>query len=200
MENPRLPEFDAHSPLRPARFGHLVLRSGRFDEMVAFYKTFLNAEALYETKNVIFLTYDDEHHRLLIARMPKAKPQDPEACGLAHFAYLYDSLGDLMTAYARLRDEGITPAYCVDHGFQFSLYYEDPDGNEVEIGCDNFATREEMNAWFDEGHFAKNVFGHVFDPAEVFERHEAGASPEEIFAFTYRGEISEGARQMSEKA
>ncbi len=35
MENPRLPEFDERSPLRPARFGHLVLRSGRFDEMVA---------------------------------------------------------------------------------------------------------------------------------------------------------------------
>ncbi|MEM9177561.1 MAG: VOC family protein, partial [Myxococcota bacterium] len=168
MENPRLPEFDENSPLRPARFGHLVLRSGRFEEMVAFYKTFLNAEALYETNNVVFLTYDDEHHRILIGRMPNAKPQDPEACGLAHFAYLYHSLDELMSAYARLRDQGITPAYCVDHGFQFSLYYKDPDDNEVEIGCDNFQTRDEMNAWFDEGHFAKNVFGHTFDAEEVW--------------------------------
>jgi len=199
MENPRLPDFDENSPLRPARFGHLVLRSARFDEMVAWYKTFLNAETLYETASVNFLTYDDEHHRVLIAKDPSAKAKDPQSAGLAHFAYLYESLDDLMTTYARLRDAGVTPAYCVDHGFQFSLYYHDPDGNEAEIGCDNFETREEMQAWFDEGHFAKNVFGHMFDPEAVYERHEAGASPKEIFAFTYQGEISEGAKQMSAK-
>jgi len=121
MENPRLPDFDENSPLRPARFGHLVLRSARFDEMVAWYKTFLNAETLYETASVNFLTYDDEHHRVLIAKDPSAKAKDPQSAGLAHFAYLYESLEDLMTAYARLRDAGVTPAYCVDHGFQFSL-------------------------------------------------------------------------------
>lgn len=199
MDNPRLPEFDENSPLRPTRFGHIVLRSAQFDEMVAWYKTFLNAESLYETASVNFLTFDDEHHRVLIARDPNAIAKDPRAAGVAHYAYLYSSLDELMAAYARLRDEGLTPAYCVDHGFQFSFYYHDPDGNEAEIGCDNFASREAMQNWFDEGHFAKNVFGHVFDPEVVHAKYEAGASAEEIFAFTYQGEISEAARMMSAK-
>ena len=49
MDNPRLPEFDAHSPIRPERFGHIVLRTARFAEMAPWYKTVLKAEPLYET-------------------------------------------------------------------------------------------------------------------------------------------------------
>ena len=33
LRNPRLPEFDEKSPLRPARFGHIVIRSPNFAEM-----------------------------------------------------------------------------------------------------------------------------------------------------------------------
>lgn len=200
MENPRLPEFDERSPLRPARFGHIVLRSAQFAEMAAFYKTFLNAKPLFETAFITFLTYDEEHHRLLVALDPNAKPRDPAAAGMAHFAYLYDSLADLMSAYARLRDEGITPAYCVNHGFQFSLYYHDPDGNEVEIGCDNFASREEMNAWFDEGHFAKNVYGYEFDPEAVYQLHADGTPDAAIYRGTYGGELPDRATALGTEA
>ena len=46
VDNPRLPEFDESSPLRPAGSSHIVLRSARYPEMVDGYKTFLNAEPL----------------------------------------------------------------------------------------------------------------------------------------------------------
>ena len=146
VNNPRLPEFDENSPLRPARFGHIVLRTRRFKKMAPWYKAVLNAESLFEIPHGAFLTFDDEHHRVLIIQTPgAATPPDDEAHpppapeGVAHWAYLFDSLDDLMTTYARLRDnEGITPSYCTNHGFQFSLYYHDPDNNEVELGCDNF--------------------------------------------------------------
>lgn len=188
MDNPRLPEFDENSPLRPSRFGHLVLRTGRFQEMAPWYKTFLNAEPLFETPFATFLTFDDEHHRLLVAHDPNATERDTSAAGVAHWAYLYDSLTDLMTTYGRLKEEGITPTYCVNHGFQFSLYYHDPDKNEVELGCDNFKTRDEMNAWFEEGHFAKNVYGHDFDPDEIYKWHLEGVPDDKIFADTYKAD------------
>lgn len=185
MENPRLPEFDESSPLRPARFGHIVLRTRQFDVMASWYKTVLNAEPLFETPFASFLTFDDEHHRLLVAQDANATPRDTSAVGVAHWAYLFDSLGDLMTTYGRLKEEGITPSYCVNHGFQFSLYYHDPDKNEVELGCDNFATRKQLNDWFAEGHFAKNVYGHEFDPDEVYKWHCEGVSDAQIFERTY---------------
>ncbi|MEM7408731.1 MAG: VOC family protein [Myxococcota bacterium] len=196
IANPRLPEFGAQAPLRPARFSHIVLRTRRFDQMAPWYKTVLNAEALFEIPNGAFLTYDDEHHRVLIIqdpRIPAPAPDEgrapPALEGVAHWAYLFDSLSDLMTTYARLRDEAnITPTTCVNHGFQFSLYYHDPDGNEVELGCDSFETRDEMNDWFAEGHFAKNFFGYLFDPEEAYRWHREGVADAEVFERTYRGE------------
>ncbi len=200
MDNPRLPEFDENSPLRPSRFGHLVLRTPQFDKMTPWYKTFLNAEPLFDTPFATFLTYDDEHHRVVVVMDPNAKPKDPSAAGVAHFAYLYDSLTDVMTAYARLRDLDITPTYCVNHGFQFSLYYHDPDKNEVEFGCDNFETRQELNEWFAEGHFAKNVYGYDFDPEKIYQQHKVGATDEQIFASTYGGELPDLSKAFESKA
>ncbi len=187
MANPVLPEFDESSPLRPARFGHIVLRSNHFEDMKRWYKTVLNAQPIFEAPGATFLTYDDEHHRVLIVDDPKATDRPATAAGVAHWAYLFTGLTDLFTTYARLREEGITPTYCVNHGFQFSLYYHDPDKNEVELGCDNFKTRQEINDWFAEGHFAKNFYGYDFDPEEVYRWHVDGMSDERIFEGTYQG-------------
>jgi catechol-2,3-dioxygenase len=189
VANPRLPEFDENSPLRPARFGHIVLQTKRFKQMAPWYKKFLNAEALFEIPHGAFLTFDDEHHRVLIIDNPNAVDRPEGAEGVAHWAYLFNSLKDLMTSYERLRDEeGVTPTYCVNHGFQFSLYYHDPDKNEVELGCDNFKSREAMNEWFENGEFAKNFFGYNFDPEEVWKKHKAGVEDQQIFADTYQGD------------
>lgn len=199
MANPVLPEFDDSAPLRPARFGHIVLRSNHFDEMTRWYKAVLNARPLFERTGACFLTYDDEHHRVLIFSDPNATDRPATAAGVAHFAYLFNNLTELMSTYERLRDEEkITPTYCVNHGFQFSLYYHDPDKNEVELGCDNFATRQEINDWFAEGHFATNFYGYNFDPEEVYEWHKNGVSDEQVFADTYKGDAPDPSRPHDE--
>jgi catechol 2,3-dioxygenase-like lactoylglutathione lyase family enzyme len=186
MTNPRLPEFDESSPLRPSRFGHIVLKTAQYEAMANWYKTVLNAEPLFEKPPVLtFLTFDDEHHRLLVALDPNVTPKDPNSAGVAHWAYLFNDLSELMTTYARLRDQGITPTYCVNHGFQFSLYYHDPDNNEVELGCDNFQTRQEINDWFELGHFANNFYGYNFDPEEVYKKHVEGVPDAQIYEDTY---------------
>lgn len=184
--NPRLPAFDEHSPLRPARFGHIVLRTARHDEMSSWYKTLLNAEAMFKGPIGTFLTYDDEHHRVFLLNDPGATPREPRASGLAHFAYLFDSLTDLLRAYERLRNVGITPAYCVNHGFQLSFYFADPDGNEVELGCDCFGSREEIDEWFATGVFAADQFGFFVDPAALVEMKRAGVPDAEILRVSYQ--------------
>ena len=134
VENPRLPEFDENSPIRPARFGHIVLQTSRFEEMANWYKSVLNAEPMFEIEGRgSFLTFDDEHHRVLIIKNPNVTPREPTAEGVAHWAYLFDSLTDLMTTYARLRDLGITQTNCVNLGFKFSLYNNHPYRNQVEL-------------------------------------------------------------------
>ncbi len=40
--------------------------------------------------------------------------------------------------YARLKGLGIEPLWVVDHGVGTAIYYEDPDGNIVEINVNNY--------------------------------------------------------------
>ena len=98
----RVPE-PAPPHLRPSRFSHLVLQTARYEEMVAWYKTWLSARPMLETPVVCFLTFDDEHHRLLIGRNPNATPRDPKAAGVMHFAYAVETLEDLVNYYLRLK-------------------------------------------------------------------------------------------------
>ncbi len=186
MPNPRLPVFDDTSPLRPKRFGHIVLGTAQVDRMSAWYQQFLHAKPMFEHPIGTFLTYDDEHHRVFLLNAPDAVPRNPESVGLAHFAFLYGSLSELLEAYARLRGEGVEPAYCVNHGFQLSFYYLDPDGNEVEMGCDCFDTREALDEWFSNGLFAANPFGFPVNPEEMLEFHRVGVPDAEILEVTYR--------------
>ncbi len=171
----------------PRHFGHIVLQSAQFEKMRDWYKVFLNAQPMFENDAVTFLTYDNEHHRILIANRPDIKPKDPDSAGLAHFAYMYDSLHDLLMAYRRLRDDHqMEPVYCVNHGFQTSFYYHDPDGNEVELGVDNFASNDETNAWLAKGLFNKNFFGYMCDPVKMLEMHENNVPDADIFEETYK--------------
>src|SRR6185503_12096965 len=47
-----------------------------------------------------------------------------------------DSL-DILKAYRRrLQAEGISPQRVTDHGNAWALYFDDPEGNPVELYCD----------------------------------------------------------------
>ena len=175
----RVPE-PAPPQLRPSRFSHLVLQTPRYEEMTAWYKTWLSAKPVFENGVVCFLTYDDEHHRVMIARNPNLSPHDPKAAGVAHFAYAVETLADLVSYYLRLEQQGIMPKICMNHGFTTSLYYLDPDGNEVEIQVDNYQSRESMNEWFATGAFDRNFVGYAFDPKYMVERFRAGVPEDQI--------------------
>ncbi|KAF2186191.1 hypothetical protein K469DRAFT_706862 [Zopfia rhizophila CBS 207.26] len=144
--------------------------------MVSFYKTFLGAEASYENEALSFLRYDDEHHRIAIATVPGTKPKDPSISGLEHIAFTYNTLDDLVTAYKQRRNLGIEPFWCVNHGPTTSMYYRDPDGNQIEIQVDNFDTPEAANEFMGGRLYAENPIGTDFVPDDLIKRLEGGES------------------------
>jgi len=158
----------------PMKLAHVVRRTSRFEEMLAWYQTFLGAEVVHSDGMLAFLTYDDEHHRIAIAGIPGLPDAPPLAAGTDHVAFTHADLGDLLYTYARLKAEGITPYWCINHGPTTSMYYKDPDGNKVELQVDNFATADECNAWMRSGAFAANPIGVVFEPEELLARYRAG--------------------------
>jgi catechol-2,3-dioxygenase len=175
----RVPE-PAPARLRPSRFSHLVLQTTRYEEMTAWYQTWLSARPMLDNGVVCFLTYDEEHHRVMIGRNANLAPRDPKAAGVVHFAYAVETLEDLVNYYLRLKSQGIVPHQCMNHGFTTSLYYLDPDGNEVEIQVDNFKTRDAMNEWFASGAFDRNVVGFFFDPERMVELFHQGVPEDQI--------------------
>ena len=134
--------------VRPSEFAHVVYRTRRFAEMLDWYRLVFDARVQFENPALAFLTYDDEHHRFAFANLDLLQPGGGKAdergmIGVDHVAYTFASLTDLLENYATLRQEGVLPYWCVHHGITASLYYADPDGNQMEFQVDSFETSDE---------------------------------------------------------
>ena len=164
----------------PARLAHVVMRTSRLKEMLAWYKFVLNAEVAFENDEIAFLAYDDEHHRIAFVAIPGLAPQPAGMVGVHHIAFTYDSLNDLLGNYEKLRDAGIVPKWCVNHGPTTSMYYGDLDDNQIEFQVDNYATVEEAGEFFFTEAFATNTIGVDFDPEDLLKRVRAGESEESV--------------------
>jgi catechol-2,3-dioxygenase len=175
---------------KPQKLSHLVLQTNRRDEMRDWYCTVLGAQVLHENKSICFVSYDDEHHRVAfidpgpLADKAPAEGKTARAggeVGLHHMAFTYAGLDDLIDNYLRLKELGIRPHRCVNHGVTTSMYYYDPDRNQVELLVDNFATAAEGQAYMRRRSATdKNPVGIDFDPEQMVERVRAGLRTEEL--------------------
>ena len=180
----------ARGVMKPRQLAHVVRRTSRFDEMVRWYETVLGAHVVHADEMLAFLTYDDEHHRIAIARLPGLEDQPPLAAGTDHVAFTHADLGDLLYMYKRLKSEGIEPFWCINHGVTTSMYYKDPDGNRIEFQVDHFPNAEDGTSWMRKGDFAANPIGVIFDPEDLLARYRAGEAMETLLA---RPPLPEGA-------
>ena len=167
----------------PTKFAHVVYATHRYEEMIDWYLDVFEARVQHRNAKLAFLTYDDEHHRFAFANLgPIPDGQDGKkrrGVGVAHVAYTWDDMPGLMTVYKRLRDRGVRPQTCLRHGLTFSMYYNDPDGNQMEFQIDTLDP-DAANAFMDGPAFAANPIGEPFDPDEVLARFEAGEPVEQL--------------------
>ena len=142
--------------------------------MVAWYETVLGAQTAFRNDFLAFLSYDEEHHRIAFVNIPGLAAEAEGTTGLHHAAFTYATLTDLMATYQRLRDIGIKPIFPINHGPTTSLYYADPDGNQIELQVDNYDDIADATAFFYSPAFAENPIGVEFDPEELLRRLAAG--------------------------
>ncbi|KAK5214809.1 hypothetical protein LTR72_012073 [Exophiala xenobiotica] len=157
----------------PSALAHVVLRTNNYRKMVDFYVKFLGGKIAYENEYLAFITYDHEHHRIAILQLPETKDRAKNCSGLEHVAFTFDTLGDLALSYQQRKELGMLPVWCVNHGPTTSMYYEDPDGNQLETQVDNFDTVEDTDAFMRTKEFAENPIGVDYDPADLIARLEA---------------------------
>jgi catechol-2,3-dioxygenase len=166
--------------IRPAKFVHVVYRTRRFEEMIRWYETVFDAKIQYQNPVLAFMTYDDEHHRFAFINLTVVQPEGTDtdrqgSIGVDHVAYTYRSVPELFDNYAQLKEHGILPYWCVHHGVTVSMYYSDPDGNQMEFQVDSYQSNDETNAFMYGPGFDTNPIGVEYNPEEWLARMKAGA-------------------------
>ena len=110
---------------------------------------------------------------------------------MRHSAFEFQRFEDLNTTYLRLRDQGIKPDICIDHGMTLSYYYKDPDGNRVELQVDTFGNWTTSSEWMRTSPaFKANPIGVFVDPERIADAAAAGESFEAIHDRARAGELS----------
>ena len=170
--------------IRPTKLAHVVLRSNeRFEEVSEWYRDLLNAQIAHKDFMSCFMTYDDEHHRLAVVRVPGITDRPPGTVGMEHLAFTYGSLSDLLETFARLKGKGILPILTINHGATTSIYYEDPDRNRVELQVDNHDNVEDFLAFLRTGVMNANPIGLAFDADDMLAKCRAGVPAKTLQAY-----------------
>lgn len=122
---------------------HAVLYVRDLQASVAFYRDLLGFEPIGDAfggKAQAFRAADHRtHHELLLIEVGDAPhPGRSRRLGLYHLGIkVGDSMDELRAAKLELDAAGVTIVGMSDHTATWSLYILDPDGNELELYCDN---------------------------------------------------------------
>jgi len=123
-----------------ASIGHAHLSVRDTAKSTAFYQKYLCLQVTEISGETAFLTSGGPHHELALSQIRmEATDPPPNVVGLAHLAFDVPDKRTFAVAYKNLIDGGIAVSP-VDHKIGWGMYFNDPDGNELEIYCD---TRQE---------------------------------------------------------
>jgi catechol 2,3-dioxygenase len=174
-------------------FHHVNLKTTRLQEMIDFYGVLVGAEVVFRDEVGAWLSNDEANHRIALLAFPDFvdDPDKDTRTGMHHSAFEYASFDDLNASFLRLRDAGIMPALCLDHGMTLSYYYADPDGNNIELQVDCFGDWAASKAWMRTSpDFKANPIGTFVDPEAVAVDRAAGVPFEQIHAKAMAGEYA----------
>jgi catechol 2,3-dioxygenase len=127
--------------IRTDRIGHIVLKVRNLERSRRFYTEVLGLDIMRELPQLgmVFLASNRrDHHEIALAEvgLHAGAPKETDA-GLAHIAFRLKGEDELRAAYRELKERSVPICFTVDHGVTKSVYFLDPDGNQLEVYCDN---------------------------------------------------------------
>lgn len=130
------------------KIGHVHLKVRSLPRAIAFYRRYLDmavTEKLAEA--MVFMSADEMHHQLALQEvgMRAAAPARHDV-GLYHVAFEVPDRQALAATYRKLKQDGVS-VHPVDHRISWALYFNDPDGNGVEVYWDIRQTAEGARVW-----------------------------------------------------
>jgi catechol 2,3-dioxygenase len=124
--------------IKLAGIGHVLLRVADEEASKRFYCDVLGFRVAEQDPEHggVFMTLGDGFHAIDLTQHPApqsaAQPERGQL-GLVHIAFKVASYAALREAYTHLLNCGVMIQRAVDHVCQRSVYFNDPDGNGLEI-------------------------------------------------------------------
>ena len=120
-------------------WSHAVLNVGDEKRILDFYTETLGfnisdrGQTTENGPNIIFMSQNkDEHHQLAIV---SSRTDQDAANSLNHLAFRVESFDDVKTLHNKLELAGVN-ILPLSHGNTLSLYFNDPEGNGLEVFWD----------------------------------------------------------------
>ena len=116
--------------------GHVHLKVSNLERSIIFYRDVIGLEVMQTYGDqAAFLSAGGYHHHIGLntwesrgaARAPSNAP------GLYHAAFLFPDRSSLGRAVANVLAHSVTLAGFADHGVSEAVYFDDPDGNGIEM-------------------------------------------------------------------
>jgi catechol 2,3-dioxygenase len=150
------------------RIGHVALRVSDEDASRAFYRDILGFAVSEQDPEHggTFMTLGDNFHTIDV--FPHDNPAEAprprrDQVGLFHIAFEVESYSDLKRVYGALIDHQVPISHCTDHVSQRSIYFNDPDGNRLEV---YYEIPDALERYKNEGRGDEDVPLQVSQPGE----------------------------------
>lgn len=116
-------------------WSHAFVNVKHLKEMVNFYTDVLGFRVSDQSDGIAFLSQlNDEHHQIAFREDAK---QGIESNRVGHFAFRVESLEEVKRLYQELSSiEEVGKVVPVTHGNTWSIYFNDPERNGIEVFCD----------------------------------------------------------------
>ena len=186
------------------RLHHLGLITAKLDEMTEWYRKVLGMTMTQRAKipmvarmthqgppfsGFAFVSNDEMDHRVVFFEISKAEidPDKRRHTGLQHVAFECTTMDDLLGTYVRIKNLGIPLMWAADHGVAFSLYYQDPDHNVVEIFFNVYGSPLTATEYMKS---ARPGMPSQIDPDKLVAARKAGAEPWDLHTRAVAGEFA----------
>jgi catechol 2,3-dioxygenase len=127
--------------IHPERIAHVVVKVRDLERSRKFYTEVLGMQVMKYVPEIraVFLSFNGrDHHEVALFEIgPQAEGPKMNQVGLLHFAFRMRNEEDLRAAYQEFKEKGVPVSFTVNHGVSKSIYFRDPDGNELEVYSDN---------------------------------------------------------------
>lgn len=118
--------------------GHVHLKVGQLERSIDFYTDVLDLAVAERQGNFAFLSFGEHHHDLALQAVGTDAPGPGPGIGLYHAAFEVAEPAALGSVAEQLRERDVA-LHPVDHGISKALYFDDPDGNGLEVYVDTRA-------------------------------------------------------------